>query len=77
MDIELPFATWFQPTPDMSLEDIQGEIDRLYRRQRAISGLLEGTVDEDYVTDLLMQDGVDPHLWLEVAEDNLEFLLSQ
>lgn len=70
-----PFNTFFTPTADMSLSDIQSEIERLYQRQKAIDACLHNELDEETLFDLLEAYGVDPVEWAETSADNIEFLL--
>lgn len=57
--------------------DPQIEIRRLWERQKAIDGLLEGTVPIDVVEDMLAEHDINPHEWAEEGEENLIVLLSQ
>lgn len=72
-----PFCTFFTPTPDMSLADIQSEIAKLYQRQKAIDAVVHGEMDEDELYDLLMEHAIDPEDWAETVADNIEILLGQ
>lgn len=69
------FSTWADlGNPDA---DPQEEIRRLWERQRAIDGLLSGTIPIDYVEDMLAEHDIDPYEWAEVGEQNLIVNLSQ
>lgn len=70
-----PFSTFFTPTTDMSLADIQAEIERLYQRQKAIDACVHGELDEETLFDLLESQGIDPVEWAETSADNIEFLM--
>lgn len=75
MDNLTPFLTFATFDASMSESDWQSEIEHLFRRQQAIAGLLDGTVDEDVVYDMLAEDDINPHEWVDAAIDNCEFLI--
>lgn len=68
------FSTWLDLGPDV---DLAQEIPRLWQRQKALDGLIDGTVDEADMEDLLADHGINPHEWVEVGEENLIWTLSQ
>jgi hypothetical protein len=72
-----PFCTWFTPSPEMSASDIQKEITRLYRRQKALDALAYGELDEDQWWDLLAEDGIEPDAWIQTSAENAVFLLGR
>ncbi|MBE9182876.1 hypothetical protein IQ268_30535 [Oculatella sp. LEGE 06141] len=71
-----PLLTVATHTPEMTAEDWQREIDRLFRRQQAIASVVAGRLDDDVLYDLLAEDGIDPHQWVDASIDNCEFLAS-
>lgn len=73
IDPLVPFLTFFTPSPDMSLGDIEAEIARLNRRNLAIDAALQGKLEEDVLFDLLAEDGIEPGEWIEVSLDNCEY----
>lgn len=75
MDELSPFLTWFTPEEGMNAADMQLEIERLFRRQQAITALLDDRIDEEVVYDLLADDGINPHDWVTNAIDNFEAML--
>lgn len=70
------FDTTYIDHPDYNSSDHDAECRRLFARQRAIQGLIDGTVDPDYLLDLLEDQGVSPTEYVETVEDNLLWLVS-
>jgi hypothetical protein len=75
MDELTPLLTYATFQEGMSEQDWQREIEHLFCRQQAIAGLLDGTVEEDVVYDMLAEDDINPHEWVDAAIDNCEFLI--
>ncbi|WNZ28177.1 hypothetical protein HJG54_35275 (plasmid) [Leptolyngbya sp. NK1-12] len=69
------FDTYLTLDPALTQSELEAEIARLVRRQKAIAGLLDGTVPVDVVEEMLFEDQIDPYEWAEVAEQNLIYLL--
>lgn len=74
MDPLQPFLTFFKPSPDMSLSDIEAEIDRLVQRNQAIELMLQGTLEPDTVLDMLAEDDIEPYEWVEASAENCGIL---
>jgi hypothetical protein len=72
----LPFSTFATVTDVMTPEECQLEIEALYQRQTAIAQLLAGTLQVDYVYDLLAEYGVNPHDWEDAVEENINYLIT-
>jgi hypothetical protein len=75
MDELEPLLTVFVDHPDYNKSDEQAEADRLFQRQQAIAGLLDGSVPVDYCLDLLEAQGINPHAWIDASLQNMEWAM--
>lgn len=75
MDELDPLLTLFIVHPDYNSSDERAEADRLFQRQRAVGGLLDGSVAVDYCLDLLAEQGIDPLGWIDAVVDNTEWAM--
>ena len=75
MDELEPLLTLFIEHPDYNGSDAFAEADRLFQRQQAISGLLDGSVPIDYCLDMLDEHGIDPHGWIDTVVANTEWAM--
>jgi hypothetical protein len=66
------FSTWLDDNPDFGASDLQSDTARLVRRQNMIDKALRGEEHPDVVLDLLAEDGIDPYIYLDECEANLE-----
>lgn len=72
-----PLLTFYREHPDFNASDAQQETRQLVQRQDAIERMLRGEEAPEFVLDLLEHQGVDPLAYVDVAVDNIDWVLSQ
>jgi|GEM_PF-4980954 hypothetical protein len=71
-----PFDTFLVENREFNDADVKAECDRLFERQKAIQGLTEGTIDPEYLLDLLQEhDGIDATEYVDAVCENVDFLI--
>lgn len=75
LDPATAFDTWLTLDPNLTQSELDAEIAALIQRQKAIAGLLSGTVPLDVVEEMLFEQAIDPYQWAETSEQNLIYLL--
>lgn len=73
--VQAPFQTFLPENPDFNASDLQSEIEKLFKRQKAIAKLTQGEMLADDLLDLLEGQGFDPCEFVDMAVDNINFLL--
>lgn len=69
-----PFLTYFREDPDYNCSDVENEINLMIVRNNAIEDYLEGNQSEDYLFDLLTEQGIEPNMYIEAVEDEIIYL---
>lgn len=72
----LPFLTEFQTNSDYNSSDVANEVNSMILRNTAIEDYLLGIQDEQYLFDLLSEDGIDPNLYANEVEDNINYFMA-
>ena len=75
-DFLLPFLTTFRENSDYNSNDEINEINSLILRNETIENYLLGEQTEDYLFDLLAQEGIDPHFYAKAVEDEIIYLMT-
>lgn len=70
-----PLSTIFIDDPDYNQSDEDGEIQRLFQRQEAISSMLDGKISVDDALDLLQSQGINPDDYAAAAIDNMDWVM--
>lgn len=73
--VQAPLQTFLPENPDFSASDLQSEIEKLFRRQQAIAKLCSGELLADDLLDLLEVQGIDPCEFVDMAVENVNFLM--
>lgn len=76
MLIDEIFSTWLEQDPDFDNEDKARAILRLDQRQTALSNWLYNNLPLDEYLDVLNDQNIDAYDYLEVVEDNINFVIS-
>lgn len=72
----LPFLIDFQDNPDYNASDIKNEIAASIDRNTAIEDYLLGIQDEQYLFDLLAEDGIEPNAYASAVEDKINYFIA-
>jgi hypothetical protein len=64
-----PFDTYLVEDSDFNEQDRMREIQRLFRRQKAIESLLDSTLPPDVLLDMLEEQGLDAADYVEEIAD--------
>lgn len=75
IDLYTPFDTYLIEHPDFNQSDTMSEIEALFLRQRAIEGLVQGTLDAEYVLDVLEFQGIDPTTYVDSVQENVDLVI--
>lgn len=73
-DFLLPFLTTFRENPDYNSADEVKEAQSLIRRNQAIEEYFSGQTFDDYLFDLLAEEGVEPSDYVCSVEEDIEYL---
>lgn len=73
----LPFDTYYREQPGMSRSEQLAETNALIQRQAMIADCVDGQASADDLLDLLEWQQIDPLDYVDMAEQNVIFLLSQ
>lgn len=68
------FLSTFRDNLDYNSNDIQNEINLLIARNNAIEDYLEGNLSVDYLLDLLAEQEIEPTMYIEAVEDEINYL---
>lgn len=72
-----PFNTFLVERPEYGQSELEAECRALFERQKAIQGLIDGSVDAETLLDMLQeQDGISADEYVATVTDNVDFLLS-
>lgn len=75
LDLYTPFDTYLIEQPDFNQSDVMNEIEALFFRQRVIEGLVEGTLDAEFVLDVLAEQGISPDAYVESVQENVDLII--
>lgn len=75
-NLVLPFLTYFREDFDYNANDVNNEIKLMIFRNNVIEDYLMGTQDETYMFDVLASQGIDPNIYMESVEEQIEYLMS-
>lgn len=73
--VQAPLQTFLPENPDFNASDLQSEIEKLFERQKAIAKLTQGELLADDLLDLLEAQELDPVEFVDMAVDNINFLM--
>lgn len=71
-----PFLTYYRDDPDYNSTDIEHEINLMIVRNNAVEDYLEGNQSEDYLFDLFAAQGIEPSLYVEAVENEINYLIA-
>ncbi len=70
------FLTDFQANPDHNTSDVANEVNSMIVRNTVIEDYLLGIQNEQYLFDLLAEDGIDPNLYVNEVEDKINYFMA-
>lgn len=71
-----PFLTYYRENPDYNSSDSSNEFELMMLRNSAIEDLLAGYQTEDYLFDLLAEQGIEPNAYIEAVESEISYLMA-
>lgn len=77
MNVLEPLLIDIATTPDHNDADLKAEFDLVCQFQKRLTQFLKGEISPDELDDWLAQQGINPHEYWAVVDDNLDTVMSQ
>ncbi len=71
-----PFITYYRSNNDYNSDDAEQEFKAMLLRNNAIEDCLNGGQSEDYLFDLLAEQGIEPSIYLNTVESEVSYFLA-
>lgn len=71
-----PFITYYRSNADYNSNDADQEFKAMLLRNNAIENCLDGNQNEDYLFDLLAEQGIEPGIYLDTVESEISYFLA-